>query len=308
VPSDGYAWWYLDALSDDGQHGITLIAFIGSVFSPYYAWARRRGAADPTRHCAVNVALYGPSALWAMTERGAAALRRDRDHLTIGPSELRWDGDGLTVHINEYGSPIPRPIRGTIRLMPSAVESRTMALDPAGRHVWRPIAPCARVEVALTAPALYWAGPGYLDTNRGARPLEADFRRWDWSRARTADGALVQYDVESCVPSSDRRLAMRYRRTGGVEDIAPLPSRDLPLTGWRVRRRIGGVPGFEPKVIETLEDTPFYARSIIQTGFPDGPVTAMHESLSLDRFAAPWVQAMLPFRMPRAFWSMAKTG
>ncbi len=34
----GYAWWYVDALSDDGRHGLTLIAFIGSVFSPYYAW------------------------------------------------------------------------------------------------------------------------------------------------------------------------------------------------------------------------------------------------------------------------------
>jgi carotenoid 1,2-hydratase len=27
--------------------------------------------------------------------------------------------------------------------------------------------------------------------------------------------------------------------------------------------------------------------------------TAVHESLDLDRFASPWVQAMLPFRMPR---------
>ncbi len=43
VPPHGYAWWYVDALSDDGRHGITLIAFIGSVFSPYYAWTRRRG-------------------------------------------------------------------------------------------------------------------------------------------------------------------------------------------------------------------------------------------------------------------------
>ncbi|PIY72746.1 MAG: carotenoid 1,2-hydratase, partial [Rhodobacterales bacterium CG_4_10_14_0_8_um_filter_70_9] len=31
----------MDGLSDDGRHGITLIAFIGSVFSPYYYWAGR---------------------------------------------------------------------------------------------------------------------------------------------------------------------------------------------------------------------------------------------------------------------------
>ena len=43
VPPNGYLWWYLDALSDDGRHGFTIIAFVGSVFSPYYAAARRRG-------------------------------------------------------------------------------------------------------------------------------------------------------------------------------------------------------------------------------------------------------------------------
>ena len=29
------AGWYVDAISDDGRHGLTIIAFIGSVFSPY---------------------------------------------------------------------------------------------------------------------------------------------------------------------------------------------------------------------------------------------------------------------------------
>ena len=37
---------------------LTLIAFVGSVFSPYYAWARRRGQADAENHCALNLALY----------------------------------------------------------------------------------------------------------------------------------------------------------------------------------------------------------------------------------------------------------
>ena len=71
----GYAWWYVDALSDDGQHGLTLIAFIGSVFSPYYAWARRRGPADPQNHCALNVALYGPGGNRWAHDRTAAGER-----------------------------------------------------------------------------------------------------------------------------------------------------------------------------------------------------------------------------------------
>ena len=93
VAPGGYAWWYIDALSDDGRHGFTLIAFIGSVFSPYYARARRRASADPLNHCAVNVALYGSGAgYWAMTERGRAAVRRDRSRLVIGPSSIRTIG------------------------------------------------------------------------------------------------------------------------------------------------------------------------------------------------------------------------
>jgi carotenoid 1,2-hydratase len=52
-------------------------------------------------------------------------------------------------------------------------------------------------------------------------------------------------------------------------------------------------------VAETLVDAPFYARSVLNTRIAGQPVTAMHESLSLDRFSAGWVQALLPFRMPR---------
>jgi carotenoid 1,2-hydratase len=52
-------------------------------------------------------------------------------------------------------------------------------------------------------------------------------------------------------------------------------------------------------VVKTLEDTPFYARSIVTSRVGGRPLTAMHESLSLDRFVSPAVQFMLPFRMPR---------
>ena len=95
---DGYAWWYVDALSDDGRHGLTLIAFIGSVFSPYYALARRRGRGDPQHHCALNVALYGAGGRgWAMTERGRGSLQPHRlharhraEHARLGRQRAHW--------------------------------------------------------------------------------------------------------------------------------------------------------------------------------------------------------------------------
>ena len=120
VSSDGYVWWYIDAVSEDESHGVTVIAFIGSVFSPYYAWARRRGRSSPLDHNAMNVALYGPRGKrWAMTERPRQSLRRDRSSLAIGPSVMSWDGNVLKVEIDEVAAPFPNRICGTVRLFPA---------------------------------------------------------------------------------------------------------------------------------------------------------------------------------------------
>jgi carotenoid 1,2-hydratase len=233
-----------------------------------------------------------------MTERDAGALWRDANSLAIGPSALSWDGSGLTVRIEEISVPLPRRIRGTVRLHAPAIEIRIVSLDTAGRHHWRPIAPCARVEVDLGTPRLSWSGPAYFDTNFGERPLEADFSRWDWSRARVPGGTAVLYDVVR--RDGPLTLAMRYDDNGGVEDFAPSPAVALRRTAWRVPRRICSGGGRPPAVVKTLEDTPFYARSIVAAEIMGSPVLAMHESLLLDRFCSPWIQAMLPFRMPRA--------
>ena len=56
------------------------------------------------------------------------------------------------------------------------------------------------------------------------------------------------------------------------------------------------------QLVETLEDTPFYARSRIETQLYGERGNIFHESLELDRFASPVVKAMLPFRMPRRFF------
>jgi carotenoid 1,2-hydratase len=83
-----------------------VIAFVGSVFSPYYAWARRRGRMDPHAHCAVNVALYGDGGhRWAMTERGQANLLRRPEALVIGPSSMTWRDGALVLDLDEVTAP-----------------------------------------------------------------------------------------------------------------------------------------------------------------------------------------------------------
>jgi carotenoid 1,2-hydratase len=301
VAPGGYAWWYVDALSDDGRHALAVIALVGSVFSPYYARARRRGAADPLHHCALNVALYGARGKrWALTERGRGAVRRAADSLAIGPSALAWDGDALTIDVDEVTVPLPGRLRGRVRLHPLALPGRELALDAAGAHRWAPIAPCARVEVAFERPRLRWSGTGYLDANAGDAPLERDFSGWHWSRASGDGGTTVLYDVGRR-DGQRGSLALRFDATGAVHEFEPPPVAPLPPTLWRIRRATRADAGAGARVLRTLEDTPFYARSAIASRVCGEAGTAMHESLALDRFRAGWVQLMLPFRMPRAW-------
>ena len=275
---------------------------MGSVFSPYYALNRRRGRPDPYAHCALNVALYGtdgPS--WSCTERGEARLARSATTLAIGPSSLNWTGSCLEIGIDEVTAPVPRRLRGVVRVHPSAVTSSVFDLDAGGRHHWWPIAPCARVEVALASPALRWSGQGYLDGNDGEEPIENAFSDWHWSRASLRSGSAVLYDVRRR-DGEAASVALRFGPSGAVtEEELPARAR-LRRSRWRVVRETRADEGRLPSVRHTLEDGPFYARSILSTSVFAEDVPAMHESLSLDRFRAPWVQAMLPFRMPRAIF------
>jgi carotenoid 1,2-hydratase len=293
-------WWYLDAFSDDGDSGLTVIAFIGSVFSPYYAHARRQGRGDPQDHIALNVALYGKrGARWSMTERGRQGLQQSDDGLAIGPSIMRWQGDTLELEVDEIAVPFPRRIRGTIRLHPEYTPGLRHALDDAEQHFWQPVAPRARVEVRLDHPGLAWNGTGYMDSNLGAVPLEDSFTDWDWSRATGHGGdARLVYQVRQ-VTGNKRDLALHFRQDGACESFDPPPARRLPRAWWGVSGA-GCLDKDQPMtLVARLEDTPFYSRTRL-SGVLDGqPVDMMHESLSLQRFRQRWVQALLPFRMPR---------
>lgn len=300
VPRDGYAWWYMDAYSDDHRHGLTIIAFIGSVFSPWYAWARRKGPADPRDYACFHIVLTGPGGdRWAMTERRAATLCATQDSLTIGPSGLAWDGRTLTARVDEVTFPVPQRVRGTIRLHPSAATGFKPTLDSHGLHRWWPIAPFSRVEVELDRPGVRWSGPGYFDSNWGDGPLEDSFKEWDWCRGPLTDGASILYDVVRR-DGSTQGIAIRIGRDGSVTPYDAPARVALPGTRWwRISRETRCEPGHKAEVAQTLLDAPFYARSVVKTRLLGQTVTAMHESLDLDRFRQPWVQALLPFRVPR---------
>jgi carotenoid 1,2-hydratase len=297
VARNGYRWWYVDALSDDGRHGLTIIAFLGSVFSPWYARARKRGAGDPLDHCAFNVAIYGPGGRWAMAERPRSTVERTASTLRVGPSALHWDGRTLVIDIDEIGVPLPRRLRGRITIDAPAARDRTYPLDANGDHRWHPIAPASRVAVAFSNPALSWSGTAYVDSNGGDCALENTFRGWDWCRALLPDGAAaLTYDTVER-NGTTQSVALHVAADGATTTFEPPLLASLPGTGWRIARRARSESPQGAVVVETLEDTPFYARSLLATRLLGTEAIAVHESLSMERFASGWVQRLLPFRI-----------
>ncbi|SDE06810.1 carotenoid 1,2-hydratase [Rhodospira trueperi] len=271
---------------------------LGSVFSPYYAWS---GRGDPLNHCVLNVCLYGPGGRWAMTERGKGQVARAPRRLTIGPSRVEWDGAALTFHIKERCAPLPFPVEGRVVLRPRKVTSKAFSLDPNDRHRWWPIAPHSEISVEMTQPSLSWTGEGYWDSNWGTESLEAGFKGWWWTRAPLADGgAAILYDTTPRGGGDGARIALRFPPGGEAESFEAPPEAALPSTGvWRIGRATRADAGHAPSVARTVEDTPFYARSILDTHILGEPVRAMHENLDMDRFNMTIVKLMLPFRMPR---------
>jgi len=269
------------------------------VFSPYYAFARRNGPADPLNHCAINVAVYRKGGKrWTMTERPRDAVGRSADTFAVGPSHFCWDGTSLTIQIDEISVPIPARVRGTIRVVPTAITQQAFVLNHDGNHQWWPIAPCARIQVALDQPHLRWQGDGYFDMNRGDAPLESGFADWQWARGTSRDGGAIILYVAQRRDGSRADLALTFDSQGRMRAVEPPPTVELRRTGWRVARSVRSDE--TAHIVRTLEDAPFYARSVIASKLLGEPVILMHESLSLDRFRMPVVQAMLPFRMPRA--------
>jgi carotenoid 1,2-hydratase len=268
------------------------------VFSPYYAFARRKKPADPLNHCAINVAVYSQGRnRWAMTERPRGAVSRTANYFKVGPSNLTWDGQALMIRLDEIAVPLPSRIRGTVRVVPTAITQHAFMLNERGNHRWRPIGPCARVQVALDHPRLRWQGDGYFDINTGDEPLEHGFSNWQWSRGAMRDGTAILYEAQ-CRDGSVVDLAMMFDPQGRMHAFEPPPTVVMKRSAWRIPRSVRSDQ--DARLVKTLEDAPFYARSVVSAQWLGEPVILLHESLALDRFKMPVVQAMLPFRMPRA--------
>ncbi len=295
VPSDGYAWWYIDGVSSDGTRAISVIAFIGSVFSPWYRWSGRK---RPHNHVCINVATYGPGGRFTMTDRGERALRQTQDVFEVGPSKLSWADGRLIIDVDELASPpLPGRVKGRITLTPSGLTDVEAPLMPDGSHIWRPFAPTATIEVDLNR-GWPWSGHGSLDSNFGTRALEADFSYWTWGRFPVPGGSACFYDAERR-DGGRLELGVKFADSGEIEPMEVPRKTRFARTLWAVKRETRADPGYTPHQVKMMLDAPFYSRSVVRTKIGGVETDGVHEALDLDRFASPLIKPMLAIRVPR---------
>ncbi len=255
----------------------------------------------------MNVALYKLDANgkrrthWSLTELSRSQVEREASRLRIGTSHIEWEGDELLVHIDERTAPFRTPLRGVIRVTPSAWSNERVAIDAEGKHQWRPYAPKARISAHFSAPALSFSGDGYLDSNRGECALEESFRDWTWSRTVLADGTVVvAYDCT--LLNGERTADLRHLTRDGTFSLPPetLDARPLPRLSWGLPRTARADRGSTATLAASLEDSPFYGRALVQATVLGQAAVGTHEVVSLERFGQSWVQFLLPFRMINA--------
>ncbi|MEM8984866.1 MAG: carotenoid 1,2-hydratase [Pseudomonadota bacterium] len=289
----GYRWWYLDGTSADGAHHVVVIAFVGSVFSPFYARAAQRGAADPSEFCAFNVGLYNRTSrhTWVFSEYQPTAISRSATAFGIGANQVRWDGERLRIAVDDRSAPLQQSIKGTITARPRALTERPFRFGRDDAHRWWPVAPILDLAVDIDSAGLHWQGRGYTDMNDGAEPLHEGFDDWHWCRWHDDDVSRIQYRARHS-DGETTSLDLSIDPTGAVHTNDLPGAQALRRSGWGIAREQYGAAA-APRVA-TLDDTPFYARSLL---LRDGTSPVMHESLSLTRFRRAWVRQLLPFRM-----------
>ncbi|MEM0945311.1 MAG: carotenoid 1,2-hydratase, partial [Pseudomonadota bacterium] len=285
----------VDGLSDCGTRGVSVIGFIGSVFSPWYRWTGRK---RPHNHCCINVALYGPGGRFTMTERGQRDVRLAPERFEVGPSAMTWRDGALEIEVDEISNPLISRVRGRIRVVPEGITSVEVPLTPEGTHVWRPFAPSARIEVEIDRPGWHWQGHGYFDANFGTRALEDDFSYWTWGRFPVPGGGVAFYDAARRDGTS-LELALKFGADGSVAEMEMPPKAPMRRSYWLVKRETRADPGYRPRQVQMMLEAPFYTRAAVRTQLEGRETVGVHEALDLNRFASPLLKPMLAVRVPR---------
>ncbi|MCP3103712.1 carotenoid 1,2-hydratase [Myxococcus sp. K15C18031901] len=284
-----YRWFYADVTA--GPFSAVCIFMLGSLFSPRYSVAARRGGL-PLEHSAVNFALYheGVRRLWVLSEYPRAELESP-GRLRIGRSTLTYGESGtVCMEVEDWTAPWGRPVSARLTLEPLTPMGEVVRLMPGLPHYWQALAPRSRARLEVPSLGVTADGLGYHDTNHGDELLGERLAGWHWSRTHRQDATVVDYHL----PDGVGPLRVTARANGvRCERGAEVETRPTNFTGWglRVPTRLhaGNTVVGQARL---LESSPFYARLEARHGALD----AMGEVADFRRFHSPLIRWMAHFR------------
>ncbi len=281
-----YRWYYADVTA--GEYSAVCIFMVGSLFSPRYAVAARRGG-RPGEHCAVNFALYhrGARRCWVLTEYPGLE-RASARRLRIGGSWLSYEQGRVRMEVEERTAPWGRPVRARLELEPRTGAGEEVELVAGLPHWWQPVAPRARAWLEVETEGVAAEGLGYHDMNHGAELLGARLRGWHWARTHGARETVVDYVLpEEVVRVTVGAEGVRCERERGAEG----PRTELTGWGLRVPRQLRAGNQVVGSA-RLLESSPFYARVAARAQ----GLEALGEVADFQRFHSPWIRWMAHFR------------
>lgn len=222
--SGSYEWWYVDALSTDGQTAVVIILFDGMPFSPDYLTAHERGMNPRSLdHASVFSAVYrnGRQICYALNLYGPESFSASSSSLdvTVGKSSLCLDTASGAIHAKVdvpllFGG---ANLTGDLMFVGPVCDWTSSESDSqfSTDHSWNPIAPdCTtsghleiRAASGDVADTIKLAGRGYVDHNYGKRPVTEGITRWHWGRVHVDDEAFVYYHSEFSDGESTSTLA-----------------------------------------------------------------------------------------------------
>ena len=281
----GYRWYYADVTAG-GLHAVAIF-LVGSIFSPRYSVAARRGG-TALGHCAVNFALYeGDTRLaWVLSEYDGCAVVDGG--LSIGRSRVQWREGGVRFEVDERTAPWGRPVKALLELTAESPAGEEVQLLRGQPHHWQPLMPRATATLEVPTHGVSSSGRGYHDTNHGAEPLGGGVPGWQWMRAHGSEATTVHYRLHT-----GEQLRVVANRAG--VSLERSQSEELPQarTGWGLEVP-GQLPTGEGRLPRggLLESSPFYAR--FAAGQPG--VDVMGEAADFRRFHSPCIRWMAHFR------------
>ena len=281
----GYRWYYADVTA--GTLHAVAIFLVGSIFSPRYSVAARRGG-KATAHCAVNFALYEGDVrrAWVLSEyEGCAASDGE---LRIGRSRVQWHGNGVRFEVDERTAPWGRPVKAVLELTAESPAGEEVQLLRGQPHHWQPLMARATATLEVPTHGVSVGGRGYHDTNHGTERLGGGVPGWQWMRAHGPESTVVHY----LLPDGEQ-LRVVASRTGVSLERQRADALRQQRSGWGL-----DVPNELPTGEERLpragllESSPFYARFAAARPGLD----VMGESADFRRFHSPLIRWMAHFR------------